>query len=342
MELIPGVYETLVNSALQRQLAEFAEDRFLIKKESIDSADSCKLLADYLSEIVCDILKGYFKKNDSKETISAQVTVINRVLRFIEEEWKTEDVVTSDFRLSEAGQYEFLRGIYSKVGYTESQIEERAKYHPLSGYRVSNLFTGGNDISIDDEIKRDIHTSDEIDLVVSFIKFEGLRLIYDDLLEFVRRPQTKLRVMTTTYMGATDPKALWKIFELKQLGNVEIKASFNSKQERLHAKAYIFKRKNGFDTAYIGSSNLSRTALTKGLEWNMRITSIENKHIIAKTRATFDTYWNSDDFIKLDSIDCLQQFEDSIWRERNKSKRSDSDATSYVVRFERNLNSATL
>lgn len=335
MKLIPGVYETLVNSALQRQLAEFAEDRFLIKKECLDSADSCKMLADYLSEIVCDILKGYFIKKDSKETISSQVSVINKVLCFIEEEWQKDDVVTSDFRLSEEGHYEFLRGIYNKVGYTDIQIEEKAKYHPLSGYRVSNLFTGGNDISIDDEIKRDIHTSDEIDLVVSFIKFEGLRLIYDDLLDFVKRPETKLRVMTTTYMGATDPKALSKIFELKQLGNVEIKASFNSKQERLHAKAYIFKRNNGFDTAYIGSSNLSRSALTKGLEWNMRITSVENKHIISKTRATFDTYWNSDDFIRLDTIDELKLFEDAIWRERNKSKCSDSDASHCLVRFER-------
>lgn len=336
MELIPGVYETLVNSALQRQLAEFAEDKFLIKKESIDSADSYKVLADYLSEIVCGVLKGYFSTNDSRSTISAQVSVINKVLRFIEEEWKTEEVVTSDFRLSEEGQYEFLRGIYSKVGYTEAQIEEKAKYHPLSGYRVSNLFTGGNDISIDDEIKRDIHTADEIDLVVSFIKYQGLRLIYDDLLEFVRRPGTKLRVMTTTYMGATDPKALSKIFDLKQLGgNVEIKASFNSNQERLHAKAYIFKRNSGFDTAYIGSSNLSRSALTKGLEWNMRITSVENKHIIKKTLATFETYWNSNDFIALNTIDDIQQFEDAIWRERNKSKRPDNEATSYVVRFER-------
>lgn len=335
MELIPGVYETLVNSALQRQLAEFAEDQFLIKKETIDSADSCKMLADYLSEIVCGILKGYFRTHDSHETISAQVSVINRVLRFIEEEWQTEDVVTSDFRLSEEGQHEFLRGIYSKVGYTEAQIEEKAKCHPLSGYRVSNLFTGGNDISIDDEIKRDVRTADEIDLVVSFIKFQGLRLVYDDLREFIERPGTRLRVMTTTYMGATDPKALSKIFELKQFGNVEIKASFNSNQERLHAKAYIFKRNNGFDTAYIGSSNLSRSALTKGLEWNMRITSVENKHIISKTKATFETYWNSDDFISINNTDDLLLFEDAILRERYKSKRSDDNLMPHIVRFER-------
>lgn len=169
----------------------------------------------------------------------------------------------------------------------------------LSGYRVSSLFTGGNDISIDDEIKRDIQTADKIDFVVSFIKFEGLRLIYQYLKEFLARPGTKLRILTTTYMGATDPKAIKRLFELKESGEVEIRASFNTNQERLHAKAYLFSRNNGFDTAYIGSSNLSRSALTKGLEWNMRVTSIENSHIINKTKATFDSYWNSEDFERL-------------------------------------------
>lgn len=86
------------------------------------------------------------------------------------------------------------------------------------------------------------------------------------------------------------------LFNLCNLGNVEIRASFNTKQERLHAKSYIFTRKSNFDTAYIGSSNLSRSALTRGLEWNMRVTTIENPHIINKTKATFDSYWNSDDF----------------------------------------------
>lgn len=89
------------------------------------------------------------------------------------------------------------------------------------------------------------------------------------------------------------------LYGLRELGNVEIRASFNTKQERLHAKSYIFTRKTNFDTAYIGSSNLSRSALTKGLEWNLRVTTIENPHIINKTKATFDSYWNSDDLRNL-------------------------------------------
>lgn len=336
MELISGVYESLVSRALERKLAELPTDKFLIKKVAIDSAESCKMLSEYLAEVVCEILKNYFREQTSEKSISAQVEVVNRVLQFIESEWKDVQVLTSDYQLSEESKLQFLRGIYSKVGYTEAQVEERAKNHPISGYRVSSLFTGGNDISIDDEIKRDIQTADQIDFVVSFIKFEGLRLIYQSLKDFLGRPGAKLRVLTTTYMGATDPKALRKLFDLKEYGDVEIRASFNNNQERLHAKAYIFYRNNGFDTAYIGSSNLSRSALTKGLEWNMRVTSVENTHIINKTKATFDSYWNSDDFEPIDSQERLSAFENAILAQRHRGKDGDA-STQQIIRFERKV-----
>ena len=334
MEIVPGVYETLISQAIEEKLNAFPENMYLVKKEDIDSADSYKMLAVYLAEVVAGILKSHFCTKDRKVTISNQVEVINRILKFIENEWDTQNVKTTPDQLSEESKMQFLRGIYSKVGYTPEQVEEKAKNHPISGYRVSNLFTGGNDISMDAEIRRDIQTADNIDLIVSFIKFEGVRLLMDDLKKFVCRPNAKLRVMTTTYMGATDPKAIEILYRLKQSGNVEIRASYNTKQERLHAKAYIFHRNNGFDTAYIGSSNISRSALTKGLEWNMRVTSMENPHIINKTQAAFENYWSCDDFELIDSEEALKRFENAIWKERHK-KPSDSSETEFIVRFER-------
>lgn len=188
MELIPGVYETLVSAAIEKKLSALPDDDYFVKKVDIDSAESCKMLSNYLAEVVCEILKDYFRVQTPSKSISAQVEVVNRILQFIESEWKEEEVVTADYRLSDESKLQFLRGIYSKVGYTQAQVEERAKNHPISGYRVSSLFTGGNDISIDDEIKRDIQTADQIDFVVSFIKFEGIRLIYQYLKEFLTKP----------------------------------------------------------------------------------------------------------------------------------------------------------
>ena len=330
-----GVYETLISKAIQEKLQHFPESQYLIQEESIDSAESYKMLAEYLTEIVSDILKNSFRRKDAKASISAQVDVVNRILRFIEKEWSVEGIETASDELSEEGKQHFLRGIYSKVGLTKEQVEAKTRCHPVSGYRVSSLFTGGNDLSMDDEVRRDIQTSDEIDLVVSFIKFEGLRLLIDDLRDFVKRPDTRLRIMTTTYIGATDPKAVRKLYELSELGNVEIRASFNTRQERLHAKAYIFTRKSSFDTAYIGSSNISRSALTKGLEWNMRVTSVENPHIINKTKATFDSYWNSDEFEPIDSQEALDRFEEAIWKERHRGSSQSNSDTIYLTRFVR-------
>lgn len=330
----PGVYETLISQAIEEKLKDYPESQYLVKKEGIDSAESYKMLAEYLTEIVSGFLKNYFRCKDARETISAQVDVVNRILKFIEQEWKLEGIETSSDLISDENKQVFLRGIYSRVGLTKEQVEAKAKNHPVSGYRVSNLFTGGHDLSLDDEVRRDIQTADEIDLVVSFIKFEGLRLLVDDLREFVERPGTRLRVLTTTYMGATDPKAVRVLYGLRELGNVEIRASFNTHQERLHAKAYIFTRKSSFDTAYIGSSNISRSALTKGLEWNMRVTSVENPHIIHKTKATFDSYWHSDDFEPIDSEEALASFEDAIYKQKNKGRGSNGE-TEYVTRFER-------
>ena len=330
-----GVYETLISQAIREKLQELSESRFLIKTEEIDSAESYKMFAEYLTEIVSSILKSYFSNKNAQDTISAQVDVVNKILMFIESEWNIAGVSTSSDLLSEENKRVFLRGIYDKVGFTDEQVKAKAKVHPVSGYRVSSLFTGGNDLSMDDEVRRDIQTADEVDLVVSFIKFEGLRLLIDDLREFVKRGNTRLRVMTTTYMGTTDPKAVRMLYGLCQYGNVQIRASFNTKQERLHAKSYIFSRNSSFDTAYIGSSNISRSALTKGLEWNMRVTSVENAHIINKTKATFDSYWNSDDFEPIDSDDALIRFEEAIWNERNGGNSIDGDAAEYVTRFER-------
>ena len=94
-------------------------------------------------------------------------------------------------------------------------------------------------------------------------------------------------------MGATDAKA---VEFLADLPNTEVKLSYNTERERLHAKSYLFIRNTGYHTGYIGSSNLSHSALTNGLEWNLNITSHEIPHIIDKSLSTFETYWASSDF----------------------------------------------
>lgn len=106
----PGVYETLISQAIEDKLKELPDSKYYIQKEGIDSAESYKMLAEYLTEIVSGILKSYFRLKDSKETISAQVDVVNRILKFIEQEWNTQGIETSLDQLSEEDKLMFLRG----------------------------------------------------------------------------------------------------------------------------------------------------------------------------------------------------------------------------------------
>jgi HKD family nuclease len=144
-----------------------------------------------------------------------------------------------------------------------------------------------------EEIRREIASADEICFIVSFLKVSGIRILLDDLKKFCARDGVRLRIITTTYCGATQAKA---IEQLAALPNTEIRISYNTDIERLHAKSYIFVRNSGMNTAYIGSSNLSKSAQTEGLEWNMRVTSVDNPHIIKTALATFEMYWNSSNF----------------------------------------------
>ena len=158
-------------------------------------------------------------------------------------------------------------------------------------------------MSLESELKKEILSSNQINLLVSFIKFKGIIILEKQLREFTERGG-KLKVITTTYIGATDYKAVQLLAELP---NTEVKISYNTSNERLHAKAYLFYRNTGFHTAYIGSSNFSRSALTDGLEWNLKVTTKEVSHIIDKFQKTFDAYWQSDDF---------ELFDDSIHKEK--------------------------
>jgi superfamily II DNA or RNA helicase len=152
-------------------------------------------------------------------------------------------------------------------------------------------------LQLGNEIERELKSCESADWLVSFIKLKAIRAFYPQLQQFCGKVNAdgspRLRIATTTYMGATDLEALKLLFKLP---NTELKVCFNTSQTRLHAKAYIFHRKTQFGSAYIGSANLSSQALTSGLEWTIKVAQQEIPHLWARSIVEFESCWNDENF----------------------------------------------
>ncbi len=304
--MIEGIYEELVTQLVSQKLKDIDKNVFYVNKSVLDKEEASSILAKHLSQTIKNAL-NYVK---GENQIELQIEIANKIILFLKEELKKEEF-TNDLIAIEG---EILKAVFSKIDAHFSDFNLHLKeITPYTRLTHSELFTGGNvGLSLESELKKEILSSDKIDLLVSFIKFKGIIILERELKEFIQRGG-QLRVITTTYMGASDYKAIQL---LSKLENTKLKISYNTGNERLHAKAYLFKRKTGFHTGYIGSSNFSRSALTDGLEWNVKITTKEVSHIIDKFQKTFDSYWQSDDFELFDDSTHKEKLIESLGRGR--------------------------
>jgi len=167
-------------------------------------------------------------------------------------------------------------------------LKRRNVRRPTTKLSDSALLTNSrDDPNLAAELRTEIESANTVDLLCAFVRWTGLRLLHPALEELKERG-AKLRVITTTYMGATERRA---IDELVIRYGAEVKISYETQATRLHAKAWLFRRNSGFDTAYVGSSNLSQAALLDGLEWNVRLSSVGTPALLNKFEVTFDSYW---------------------------------------------------
>ncbi len=283
--LQPGLYEQVINQKLDNELSIIPESRQ--STAPIDKAEASKVLAQYLSEVV---QQGLDNVVDNGGDISAQIALTNKIVSLIQNTTKEADFASMGVAQRAEQLLALLRENDPRLilGKTAKDVER-----PETSVAQSSLFTGAiHEPQMFSELKKEIGSANQIDMLVSFIKWSGLRLIMDELRDFTQNGG-QLRIITTSYMGATDIKA---IEELSKLPNTEIKVSYDTKRTRLHAKTYVFYRDTGFTTAYVGSSNLSNAAISSGLEWNVKVTAKDLPSTIQKITATFDSYWNSSEF----------------------------------------------
>lgn len=301
-----GLYEQLINKLVFSKLNQLDQDKFYIKENDLDKAEAAKVLAQYLSNVIKYALSLII----GDDSIERQIALSNKIIHLIKEELSNQDF--SENLIEVEGK--ILSAVFLKLDADFFDFEKHLKHiTPYSRLSHSELFTGNNaGISLESEIKKEILSADKINFLVSFIKWTGIRIFERELTEFTERGG-QLKIITTSYMGATDLKAIEYLSDLK---NTEVKVSYNTDNERLHAKAYLFYRNTGFHTGYIGSSNLSRSALTNGLEWNIKITTQEISHIIDKFQKTFDTYWQDNEFEYFDKERDSEKLKTALRKER--------------------------
>jgi len=288
--LPPGLYEKLLTERLRRYLAEKRHESLVEFLETVDPAEAPRILAQHF----VGLLEPFLASFTTEDALGHQVQVVNHLVEALASSRRESPVGLDDRSLEPPRLLKALLRT-TELGLAEATEPTRPSI-PLS---VTHLLVNGpRDRSMVGEIQREILSSDRVDLLVSFLKWSGWRLIRDPVRRFLENRHRAFRVLTTTYLGATDPRV---VDELVDLG-AQVKISYDIRRTRLHAKAWLFHRESGYGTALVGSSNLSAAAMTEGLEWNVRLSQVETPGVLDQFRTTFEQYWNEGEFEEYDRV----------------------------------------
>lgn len=172
----------------------------------------------------------------------------------------------------------------------EFDSAEKINYEYQEYYRT-DVMTGDKDarMQLYYQLLRSLRGAESVDIIVSFLMESGVKMIVRDLEKALKRG-AKIRILTGNYLGITQPSALYMI--KRELGEQIDLRFYNEKNRSFHPKSYIFHYKN-YSEIYVGSSNISRSALTSGIEWNYRFRSDSDLESYEKFFCTFeDLFYN--------------------------------------------------
>ncbi|MEV0593158.1 DUF3427 domain-containing protein [Nonomuraea cavernae] len=265
---VTGLYDSLLTQQLQQRAGLWRETGHLVEISEVDNEEVAHLLGRFVGQAAA---RAFAALKSPEE----QAELANRLLLQLAD----PEVVTD--------RPARLMSVVEKVPGAVSPPR------PLTSLSEAALLTNAReDPNLAHELATELASADRVDLLCAFVKWSGLRILERPLADLCRR-NVPLRVITTTYMGATERRALDRL--VRDFG-AQVRISYEQNTTRLHAKAWLLRRRTGFDTAYVGSSNLSRAALLDGLEWNVRLSSVTTARLLDKFEGTFDSYWNRPEF----------------------------------------------
>ena len=271
----PGLYEKLITLGV-------AEHLKALGLESVREGAG-EIAPQVLSRHLFDAMIKALRNVPLEERAARQRELANKIVALLGTEVPSAGIDRAD---EVADPIELLLALRDP---TEARLGTGEIERPKLPLGQSDLLINGpRDLAIGHEIRSELASATAVDVIVSFVKWTGVRVIRPELEDFARRHPGKLRLLTTTYMGATEIEALDALVEL----GAQVKVSYDARRTRLHAKAWLFHRDTGYSTGIIGSSNLSQAALLDGCEWNVRLSMVDNRTILEKFITTFDQYWS--------------------------------------------------
>ena len=237
-----------------------------------------RLLAREVASVVISAIEE--RLSGSRQASGEDIDVVNQLLQLLR---MTQDE-------SETALDRMLPQVLESIGQLPSAHPPELSAHGLLTGRegTDNLLF---------QLRRELASCNRVDWLVSFIKLGGVKMLESDIKGFLGRGGT-MRVATTAYMGATDPAAIELLASISREADRRLSIRFSREVEatRLHAKSYIHHRESGFGSAYIGSANLSRPALTDGLEWVVRLSQAASPGLWTKIEETFEQWWGDKEF----------------------------------------------
>ncbi|MFE1440022.1 DUF3427 domain-containing protein [Streptomyces sp. NPDC058739] len=274
-EPVAGVYEELITDSLHDWIRGLEASGWKAIDAEVSEESAPHVLARFIGDAVAQRLSQLPRKD--------QVSAANDIMKSLASSAPDPDAVASAI----------ADGPRQLLGLAKPEAPGVYAIRPLTPLSETSLITNApDDPNLGAELRAELATADRVDLLCAFVKWHGIRVL-EDALRAARARGVEIRVITTTYIGATDRRAVDRL--VREFG-AKVKVNYEIRSTRLHAKAWLFRRKTGFDTAYVGSSNLSKAALLDGLEWNVRLSSVATPRVLDKFEATFDAYWEDQAF----------------------------------------------
>jgi superfamily II DNA or RNA helicase/HKD family nuclease len=281
-ELEPGVYETLVTEGLRHRLEELA-DHLPIEQRRLHTAEAANRIAWHIGRQIEQSMADVGDEERVKVGIKIARALLERLGELVK--------VDPDSPPVEPGSV--LHAILRRR--PDGSPEKLAT--PLVPLLDTTLLTNApGEPGLWNQLRSEIESAEAIDVVMAFIRRSGIAPLLDPLARHCDSDRS-LRILTTTYTGSTERRALDQLMDL----GAEIRISYDLSTTRLHAKAWAFHRHSGFSTVYVGSSNLTHSAQVSGLEWNVRASAARNPDVLAKFDAVFESYWENGEFLPYDS-----------------------------------------